>query len=177
MSNPCCLSIVNNLLRLPLSNLQSALLFLFSVSFIVASPSPPLRAHLHALTCARVQTCPMVLCSHQPDTELIESHFYVSRIPSTVQSWPTVSPQRSCPTAEITRRFLGGELRSFKLVSVQSLLEYGQRLKWHTLEVCAVASGALSFAGLSFAAEVQFSATTADESGSRKENTTPWKEV
>lgn len=71
----------------------------------------------------------------------------------------------------------GGELRSFKLVSVQSLLEYGQRLKWHTLEVCAVASGALSFAGLSFAAEVQFSATTADESGSRKENTTPWKEV
>lgn len=138
---------------------------------------PPLRAHLHALTCARVQTCPVVLCSHQPDTELIESHFYVSRIPSTVQSWPTVSPQRSCPTAEITQRFLGGELRSFKLVSVQSLLEYGQRLKWHTLEVCAVASGALSFAGLSFAAEVQFSATTADESGSRKENTTPWKEV
>lgn len=69
---------------------------------------PPLRAHLHALTCARVQTCPVVLCSHQPDTELIESHFYVSRIPSTVQSCPTVSPQRSCPTAEITRRFLGG---------------------------------------------------------------------
>lgn len=62
-------------------------------------------------------------------------------------------------------------------MSVQSLLEYWQRLKWHTLEVCAVASGALSFAGLSFAAEVQFSATTADESGSRKENTTPWKEV
>lgn len=49
--------------------------------------------------------------------------------------------------------------------------------KWHALEVCGVASGALSFAGLSIAAEVQFSAATADESGSRKENTTQWKEV
>lgn len=81
------------------------------------------------------------------------------------------SPRQELPYRRDNLTFFGGELRSFKLVSVQSLLEYGQCLKWHTLEVCAVASGALSFAGLSFAAEVQFSAT-ADESGSRKENTT-----
>lgn len=51
------------------------------------------------------------------------------------------------------------------------------RIKCHTAKVCGLASGAHSSAGLSIAAEVQFSAATADESGSRKENATLWKEV
>lgn len=47
--------------------------------------------HTHTLTYTQAQTYPVVLCSYQPDIKLIESHFYVSQVPSTLQSCSTVS--------------------------------------------------------------------------------------